>query len=111
MRKTTLTLAHLSITIYDLEDGWYKVCIYFTDYEVDPPEEMVDIGNGFKVSKGCLIKPLLILYNKKDELITGEKYHELIENTAKYVANSPLNEIILDSISAIRDAVIWESEW
>lgn len=112
MHKVTLTLTldRLKINVSNLGDDWFKVCIYFTDYDESSPEDLVDLGHGFKLHKDCLTIPLLILYNTREELI-GEKYQKLVYDTQKYIANSPLNEIILDSLSAVKDAVTWIEFW
>lgn len=111
MCEINLTLARLKVVVSDLGDDWFKVCIYFTDFDDLSPEELVDLGHGFKLHKDCLTVPLLTLYNTKDELIEGDKYERLIANTEKYVSNSPLNDFILESITAVRDAIIWLDMW
>ena len=88
----TIDLERLRLKVRDLGDAWYKVSIYYTNF--DPYQLIVNFGYG-NFDADMLKEPILVLYNTEEDLVNGEKYQILVENVSKYVSNSPLSDFIL----------------
>ena len=95
----TIDLKRLKLKVRDLGDAWYKVSIYYTNF--DPYQLIVNFGYG-NFDADMLKEPILVLYNTEEDLVNGEKYQILVENVSKYVSNSPLSDFILESIAAVK---------
>ncbi|CDE25779.1 unknown [Clostridium sp. CAG:440] len=103
-----VNLKKLKLKVRDLGDDWYKVSIYYTYF--DPYQHVVNFGYGDFLAD-MLMDPILVLYNTKEDLINGEKYETLVENVSKYVSNSPLSDFIVESISAVKSAMVWHGTY
>lgn len=104
----TIDLERLRLKVRDLGDAWYKVSIYYTNF--DPYQLIVNFGYG-NFDADMLKEPILVLYNTEEDLVNGEKYQILVENVSKYVSNSPLSDFILESIAAVKNAMLWHSTY
>ena len=104
----TIDLKRLKLKVRDLGDAWYKVSIYYTNF--DPYQLIVNFGYG-NFDADMLKEPILVLYNTEEDLVNGEKYQILVENVSKYVSNSPLSDFILESIAAVKNAMLWHGTY
>ena len=104
----TIDLERLRLKVRDLGDAWYKVSIYYTNF--DPYQLIVNFGYG-NFDADMLKEPILVLYNTEEDLVNGEKYQILVEIVSKYVSNSPLSDFILESIAAVKNAMLWHGTY
>ena len=71
----TIDLERLRLKVRDLGDAWYKVSIYYTNF--DPYQLIVNFGYG-NFDADMLKEPILVLYNTEEDLVNGEKYQILV---------------------------------
>ena len=64
----TIDLERLRLKVRDLGDAWYKVSIYYTNF--DPYQLIVNFGYG-NFDADMLKEPILVLYNTEEDLVNG----------------------------------------
>lgn len=65
----TIDLERLRLKVRDLGDAWYKVSIYYTNF--DPYQLIVNFGYG-NFDADMLKEPILVLYNTEEDLVNGD---------------------------------------
>lgn len=107
---TVLTLERLEVVLTYLEDDWFRIDIFFTDYD-SLSKEGVDIGYGFKIPTEILSKPIFSFSAHVSDIMDENHYQNFIADMEKYIVNSPLSDFILDAVEASRYALAWSDKW
>lgn len=116
MNSIKIYLRRIRVDVTDVKDDWFRIDVYYTDFECDSSDWIDLKGDGnssYCVHKDIIQKvPLFTLYETYENIITGntQYQHNLMMVEAKYCPDSPLTKFILEALDAARDVIIWKDE-